>query len=84
MNRTQRSKAEHVGTADFRANLAKYLRRVKLGRVLVVQERGKDSFMISKIEPLADSGRGCMKDRTTYEPGAILNAEEDWTPPDFP
>lgn len=84
MNRAQRAGADHVGTTDLRANLAKYLRRVKAGRIVIVQERGEDAYVITKVEPKRRSGRGCMRDRTTYVEGAILNADEDWTVPDFP
>lgn len=67
--------AEHVGTAEFRGNLAKYLRQAKAGRPVVVQERGKNAYVLLKFEEQAPpSVFGCMRDHTDLGDDAVLNA----------
>jgi prevent-host-death family protein len=77
--------AEHVGTAEFRAHLAKYLESARSGRPVVIQERGKDAYVLVRFEEAgARRPFGCMSGRTEYAEGAIVNASEKWAPGDMP
>jgi prevent-host-death family protein len=73
--------AERVGTAEFRGNLAKYLKQARAGRPVIIQERGRDAYVLVKLE---DEGAaqpfGCLAARTEYTSGVVLNAEESWRP----
>lgn len=69
--------AERVGSAEFRGNLAKYLRQAKSGRPVIVQERGKSAYLLLKFEePESPSVFGCMRQQTEYVAGSIYNADE--------
>jgi prevent-host-death family protein len=83
--RTAAAHAEHVGTAEFRARLAKYLARARAGRPIVIQERGRDTYVLLRLEPAgAPDAYGCMRGRIEYAGGAVVNASEAWTPGDVP
>jgi antitoxin (DNA-binding transcriptional repressor) of toxin-antitoxin stability system len=72
--------AESVGSAEFRANLAKYLKQARSGRPVIIRERGKSSFLLSRLDDDgADTVLGCMRDRTEYVRGAVVNARETWS-----
>lgn len=73
-------RADRVGTAEFRGNLAKYLKQVSAGRPVVIQERGRSAFVLLKLEeePLP-SVFGCMRHRTEIAAGAVVNAAERWS-----
>lgn len=74
------SQADCVGTAEFRGNLAKYLKQAKLGRPVVIQERGRRAFLLTLVEEDAPrSVFGCMRARTEYMAGTIVNAAESWS-----
>lgn len=76
---TAPARSDHVGTAEFRGNLAKYLRRVRAGGSVVIQERGRDAYLLSKFEPRPTSIFGCMRERTEYVSGSVVNAAEAWS-----
>lgn len=73
--------AERVGTAEFRGNLAKYLKQASAGRPVIIQERGRSAYVLAKLddEP-RPSVFGCMSDRTEYVAGTVVNAAERWSP----
>ena len=79
---TRRRRAAHseaVGTAEFRANLAKYLRQAGAGRPVIVQERGRNAYVLTKVEDeRPESILGCMRERTEYAAGEVVNAAEQW------
>jgi prevent-host-death family protein len=71
--------AERVGVAEFRGNLAKYLKQASAGRPVIIQERGRGACVLLALEDEpAPSIFGCMKDRTAYVCGAVVNAAERW------
>jgi prevent-host-death family protein len=71
--------AEAVGTAEFRANLAKYLKQASAGRPVIVQGRGRSAYVLSKLEDAAPpSIVGCMRERTEYAAREVVNASEQW------
>lgn len=76
--------AEHVGTTEFRANLAKYLKRASAGQPIIIQERGRSAYILSKFEDEPPSIFGCMKERTEYIRGTIVYADESWSPGAMP
>lgn len=76
--------AESVGIAELRANLAKYLKVAASGRPVVVRERGRDAYVLTRYQPQDAAAFGCMRDRTQYTEGAVLNADEDWSPGEMP
>lgn len=79
------SHAERVGTAEFRGNLATYLKQAKSGRPVIIQERGRSAYVLLKFEEGAStSAFGCMRERTRYMPGAVVNAAEPWSPGAMP
>ena len=74
-----------VGASELRGNLAKYLKLVKGGTPVIIQERGRNAYVLSRFEDEAKpSIFGCMRDRTEYVSGAILNADEEWTAGELP
>lgn len=76
---------ERVGTAELRGNLAKYLRTVESGHPLIIQDRGRDAYLLSKLASgAAPSIFGCMRDRTDHVPGSVTNAGESWSPGAMP
>jgi len=87
-----RNKSEHnpanlslAGSAELRANLAKYLKLVKGGRPLIVQERGKSAYVLLKYEEQPpESVLGCLRDRTEYVRGTVVNAKEAWSAGELP
>jgi hypothetical protein len=83
---TGRSRAERVGTAEFRGNLAKYLRQAESGHPVVIQGRGRSTYVLRKLEEdeVAASVFGCMRERTLYAAGAVVSATEEWTPGPLP
>jgi len=77
--------ATRVGSAELRANLAKYLKLVKGGRPLIVQERGKSAYVLLKYEEQPpESVLGCLRDRTEYVRGTVVNAKEAWSAGELP
>ena len=79
------SHAERVGTAEFRGNLAKYLKQAKSGTPVIIQGRGRVAYLLLKFEGEASpSAFGCMRERTRYMPGAVVNAAEPWSPGAMP
>ena len=77
--------AERVGTAEFRAHLAKYLERAKSGRTVIIQERGRNAYVLLRFE---DGGRpppfGCMRGRIEYTSGAVVGGSEQWAAGEMP
>src|SRR5215468_8536528 len=79
------SYAECVGTAEFRGNLAKYLKRAQSGRPVIIQDRGRRAYVLLKLEEAPRAPMfGCMRERTEYVRGTIVNAEESWSAPRMP
>ncbi len=69
-----------VGSAEFRGNLAKYLRRAKEGLPVIVKERGKPTYILRRLdEESLPSVLGGLRERTSYSPGAIPRHSESWT-----
>lgn len=78
-SRRTTGQTEAVGTAEFRANLAKYLKEASAGRPVIVQERGRPAYVLSKLEAEAPTSIvGCMRERTEYVAGAVVSAAERW------
>jgi prevent-host-death family protein len=78
--RISASHAARVGTAEFRGNLAKYLQQAKAGTPVVIRERGRSAYVLVKLEESPSASVfGCMRDRTGYTPGTVVNADEDWS-----
>jgi antitoxin (DNA-binding transcriptional repressor) of toxin-antitoxin stability system len=68
-----------VGAAEFRGNLAKYLKQARSGVPVIIQERGRSAYMLLKFEEEATaSAFGCMRQRTEYTTGDVVNADEPW------
>lgn len=85
MSPTARSRAEHVGAAEFRGNLAKYLRQAQSGRPVIIQERGRSAYVLLKLEEdVPASVFGCMRERTEYTAGTVVHSTEDWSPGAIP
>ncbi len=83
--RISTSHAERVGTAEFRGNLAKYLKQAKAGRPVIIQERGRGAYLLLKFEEEASRPAfGCMRDLTEYVGGTVVNADESWLPGAMP
>lgn len=79
------SDAPRVGVAEFRGNLAKYLKQAKAGTPVIIQERGRSAYVLLKFEEGAKaSAFGCMRERTQYGAGAVVNAGESWPPGRMP
>ena len=81
------AQADHVGTAEFRAQLAKYLERARAGRAVVIQERGRDAYVLVRFDDArgeASQPFGCMRARTEYAEGAIVSGAETWSPGKMP
>jgi prevent-host-death family protein len=71
--------AERVGTAEFRGNLAKYLKQARAGRPVIVQGRGRDAYVLIRLEEDGEPPPfGCLADRTDYAREGVLGAEERW------
>lgn len=71
--------AERVGTAEFRTNMAKYFRLAKSGRQVIILQHGRSAYLLTGIEEAAPrSVLGCLRDRTLYVAGAVVNAKETW------
>lgn len=78
-------RTEHVGTADFRKKLAKYLKHSEAGGIVVIRDRGRDAYVLTKLDaPSNPSGFGCMRERTEYQEDAVVNATEAWRPGKMP
>jgi prevent-host-death family protein len=79
------SHAQRVGAAEFRGNLAKYLKQAKAGTPVIIQERGRSAYVLSRFEEGPKlSAFGCMRERTQYTAGAVVNASEPWPPGGMP
>jgi prevent-host-death family protein len=77
--RVSSSRATHVGTAELRGNLAKYLRQAKAGTPIIIKERGRSAYVLLRFEDAAEPAAfGCMRARTEYAAGAVVNASEAW------
>lgn len=73
------SHAQRVGTSELRGNLAKYLKLAKAGTTVIIQERGRNAYVLLRMEDEAvPDAFGCMRDRTEYVPGAVVGAVEPW------
>jgi antitoxin (DNA-binding transcriptional repressor) of toxin-antitoxin stability system len=71
--------AARVGTAEFRGNLAKYLEQARAGRPVIVKGRGRDAYLLIRLEEDGEPPPfGCLADRTDYARGVVLGAEETW------
>ncbi len=85
LRRKPSDRAERVGTAEFRRNLATYLKRADTGVPVIIQDRGRDAYLLSRIEDEErDSVVGGMRERTEYTPGTVVNALERWRPGEMP
>ena len=79
--RVSTAQAPHVGAAEFRGNLAKYLKQAKAGTPVIIQERGRSAYVLLKFEDAPPaSAFGCMRERTEYVAGEVVNANETWAP----
>ncbi len=78
------ARAARVGVRAFRGNLAKYLKEAKAGRPIIVQERGRSAYVLLKFEEAPMPAFGCMRERTEYSAGAVVNADEPWPPGKMP
>lgn len=76
--------AERVGTAEFRANLAKYLKQASSGQPVIIQERGRSAYILSRFEEPPPSVFGCMGGRTEYVAGTVVHGNERWSGGDMP
>lgn len=73
------SRARRVGVAEFRGNLAKYLAQAGSGTPVVIQERGTSKYVLLRFDEAAPPPIfGCMRERTAYAKGAVVNAAEPW------
>ena len=69
------AQGERVGIAEFRGHLAKYLKQASSGRPVVIQERGRSAYVLLKLDDEAvPSIFGCMRGRTEYAAGSVVNA----------
>ena len=87
MSRSSKSSAtaERVGAAEFRTNLAKYLKLARSGRKVIIQQRGRNAFVLTRFEEGAPTTvLGCMRDRTQCAEGAVINARETWSAGEMP
>ena len=87
MSPTARSHAERVGAAEFRGNLAKYLRQAKSGRPVIIQGRDRSAYvllMLEEEEEVSASIFGCMRERTEYAAGTVVRSPEEWSPGAIP
>lgn len=79
------SHAQHVGVAELRGNLAKYLKQAKAGTPVIIEERGHSAYVLLRFEEAAEAvAFGCMRARTEYAAGAVVNASEAWPPGAMP
>ena len=73
------SRARRVGVAEFRGNLARYLKQAGSGTPVVIQERGASKYVLVRFDEDAPPPIfGCMRERTAYTKGAVVNAPEPW------
>ena len=85
ISRISAAHAERVGSAEFRGNLAKYLKQAKSGRPVIIEERGRSVYVLLRFEESESASVfGCMRERTEYVAGAIVNATERWSPGTLP
>ena len=83
-SKRQSQVGESVGIAELRANLAKYLKQASAGRPIIVRERGRPTWILTRYQERQEDVFGCMKERTRYEQGTVLNADESWLPGKMP
>ncbi len=77
--RVATSRAHRVGVAEFRGNLAKYLQQAEAGTPVVIQDRGASKYVLLRFDEDAPLPIfGCMRERTAYAKGAVVNATEPW------
>lgn len=77
--------SDRIGTAEFRGNLAKYLKQARSGRPVVIQERGRSRYLLLRFDQeAAPPIFGCMRERTGYTRGAVVHATEPWSPGSLP
>lgn len=82
---TARSRAVRVGAAEFRGNLAKYLRQAESGRAVIIEGRDRSAYVLLKLEEdVSASVFGCMRDRTEYTAGTVFRSAEEWSPGSIP
>ena len=85
MSPAARSRAVRVGAAEFRGNLAKYLRRAKSGRPVIIEGRDRSACVLLKLdEETSASVLGCMRDRTEYSAGTVFRSPEECSPGSIP
>lgn len=83
--RVSTARADRVGTAEFRRNLAKYLGQARAGRPVTIVARSGDAFVLVRAD--VDAPRsivGCMRDRTSYLSGSVVGATEPWSGGEMP
>lgn len=77
--------ATRIGTAEFRRHLAKYLEAANAGRPVVIQGRGRNAYLLLKVEDERPASVfGCMRERTDYAAGTVVNATEEWKSGEMP
>jgi prevent-host-death family protein len=77
--------AERVGIAKLRGNLARYLEQARAGRPVIVQERGRDAYVLIRLEEDGETPPfGCLADRTDYARDVVLGAKERWRAGELP
>lgn len=77
--------ARSVGASELRGNLAKYLKLAKAGTTVIIQERGRNAYVLLRFEDDAERPAfGCLRERTEYVSGAVVSAREDWRPGELP
>ena len=73
------ARARRVGVAEFRGNLARYLKQAESGTPVVIQDRGASKYVLLRFDEAAPPPIfGCMRERTAYAKGAVVNAAEPW------
>jgi prevent-host-death family protein len=79
------STVERVGAAEFRTNLAKYLKLARSGRQVIIQQWGRNAFVLTRLEEGAPTTVfGCMRDRTQCAEDAVVGARETWPAGELP
>ena len=82
---TPAARSARVGIAEFRGNLATYLERARSGQPIIIQERGRNAYVLSSfVETAPATTFGCMRTRTEYLAGSIVNARESWAAGEMP
>ena len=73
------ARAAPVGTTELRGNLARFLKQARSGTPVIIKERGRKAYVLSRFEePAAPAAFGCLRERTRYAAGAVVSARESW------